>query len=77
MKTLHITQYTGRKARTGVLCFDERGRMCIFVGYCDSCKGKVTMTRDEAEIFAHKYRQITNTRDYRRIVRDIEMFTIK
>lgn len=77
MRTLYTTQYTGRKATVGVLCFDENNRMCIFVGYCDSCKGKVTMSRNEAEVFAHKYRQITNKRDYRKFVRELEMFTIK
>ena len=76
MKTIHTTQFTGRKASTGSLCFDEAGKMCIFVNYCEDCKGKVVLTRDEAEIFAHKYRQITNTKDYKKLVREIEKYRL-
>lgn len=54
MKTLDIN-YTGRKAQTGRICFDEKGRMHIFVAYCPRCNGKVVMTREEAENFSLKY----------------------
>lgn len=54
MKTLEVN-YTGRKAQTGKICFDDRGRMHIFVTYCDTCNGKVIMTTDEARAFTRKY----------------------
>jgi len=76
MKTLHITQFTGRKQRAGAICFDESGRLCIFVNYCEDCKGKVVMKREEAEVFAHQYRQITNTREYKRLLRDIKKYQL-
>lgn len=72
MKTLHTTQYTGRKAQVGSLCFDEQGRMCIFINYCEDCKGKVVLTRDEAEILSFKYKQITNKRQYKKLINDIK-----
>lgn len=74
MKTLHITQYTGRKAKVGSLCFDEQGRMCVFVNYCDGCKGKVVLSRDEAEILSFKYKQITNKRQFKKIVSEIQKY---
>ena len=55
MKILKHLQYTGRKSRPGRICFDDKGRMCVFVGYCE-CKGKVVMSREEAEIFSSSYR---------------------
>lgn len=54
MKTLE-TNFTGRKAQTGKICFDENGRMHIFVTYCDTCNGKVVMTTNEAQAFTRKY----------------------
>jgi hypothetical protein len=48
------TQYTGRKARIGGICF-VNDRMVIFVGYCPECKGKVVMDLDEARSFANIY----------------------
>ena len=76
MKTLHLTQFTGRKQRTGSLCFDESGRMCVFVNYCEDCKGKIVLTRSEAEIFAYKYKQITNSRQYKKFERELKKFQI-
>ena len=55
MKTLTDTNFTGRKARTGKICFDEKGRLHIFVAYCGECNGKVVMTTDEARAFTGKY----------------------
>ena len=55
MKTLTDTNFTGRKARTGKICFDDKGRMHIFVTYCAECNGKVVMTTDEAKLFSHQY----------------------
>ncbi len=51
MKVSTNTQYTGRKARIGGICFDERGRLYVFVNYCPSCKGKVFYKMDEAKDF--------------------------
>lgn len=50
------TNYTGRKARVGNICFDNRDRMCVFVNYCPGCRGKVVMTLDEAKHFANRYK---------------------
>lgn len=54
MQTIPI-MYTGKKAKVGGLTFNERGHMCYFVGYCECCRGKVTMTRAEAEQFANRF----------------------
>lgn len=72
MKTLHLTQFTGRKARVGSICFDEAGRMCVFVNYCEDCKGKIVLTRDEAEVLSYKYKQITNNRQYKKLIKQIQ-----
>ncbi len=72
MKTLHTTQYTGRKAQVGSICFDEAGRLCVFVNYCEDCKGKVVLTRNEAEVLSFKYKQITNKRQYKKLIREIQ-----
>ncbi len=53
MKTLQIN-YTGRKAHIGRTCFDEQGKMCVFVGYC-GCKGKVLMSVEEARRFSRLF----------------------
>ena len=55
MRTLTNSEYRGKKAKVGGLCFDERDRMFIFVAYCDNCRGKVIMTREEASTFAAQY----------------------
>lgn len=55
MRTLTDTNYTGRKARPGRICFDSRGKMQIFVTYCDGCNGKVVMTTEEARLFSGQY----------------------
>jgi hypothetical protein len=48
------TQYTGRKAKVGRICFD-RDRLRVFVGYCPDCRGKVVMSLDDAKQFANTY----------------------
>jgi hypothetical protein len=53
MQSLQI-YYTGKRAKTGNLCYDERGRLQVFVTYCD-CHKKVVMDLREAEDFAHKW----------------------
>lgn len=55
MQTLTNFEYHGKKAKVGGICFDERDRLHIFVSYCESCRGKVILTRDEAELFAKMY----------------------
>lgn len=55
MRVLTHLQFTGRKAKTGRICFDENGKMVVFVDYCGGCKGKVVMSRDEAKEFARHY----------------------
>lgn len=55
MKTLHNFTYSGKKQHTGGLVTDESGRLYIFVAYCDSCNGKVVMTREEAKTFGRYY----------------------
>lgn len=47
--------YTGKRAKTGGLCSDQRGRLQVFVTYCDQCKAKVVCDLREAEDFAHKW----------------------
>jgi len=51
MRTLTNSEYRGKKAKVGGLCFDENDRMYIFVAYCPNCRGKVVMSRKEAEQF--------------------------
>jgi hypothetical protein len=53
MQSLNI-YYTGKRAKTGNLCYDERGRLQVFVTYCD-CHKKVVMDLREAEDFAAKW----------------------
>ena len=53
MQALKI-YYTGKRAKTGGLCYDERGRLQVFVTYCD-CHNKVVMDLREAEDFARKW----------------------
>jgi hypothetical protein len=55
MQTLTDTEYRGKKAKIGGICFDERDRIQIFVSYCENCRGKVVLTREEAAYFAKKY----------------------
>jgi hypothetical protein len=47
--------YTGKRAKTGGLCYDDRGRLQVFVAYCDNCHNKVIMDLREAEDFAYKW----------------------
>lgn len=60
MQTLNNFEYHGKKAKVGGICFDERDRLCIFVTYCDTCKGKVVFNREEAAYFAKKYNREQN-----------------
>jgi hypothetical protein len=48
-------QYTGKKALPGRICFDERDRMCVQVGYCPDCRGKIIMSIPDARKFAKLY----------------------
>jgi len=48
-------QYTGKKALPGRICFDERDRMCVQVGYCPDCRGKIIMSIPDARKFARLY----------------------
>ena len=52
------TNYRGRKAKIGGICFDE-GRMCFFLGYhtCPEShsKHKILLTIDEAREFGKKF----------------------
>jgi shikimate kinase len=73
MKTLP-SYYTGRKAKVGGICFDDRNRMHIFVAYCDGCRGKVLMTVDEAREFSDKYN--TNKKRTKRLVKKVDRLTI-
>lgn len=64
-------QYTGRRAKIGGICFIE-DRMAVFVGYCPDCKGKVSMTLDEAREFANVYgvnKNRTSEQLFRRMVK--------
>lgn len=61
MTTLTNFEYHGKKAKTGGLVFDEKDRMRIFVCYCDNCRGKVVMERNEAECFSKQYVAEKNT----------------
>lgn len=70
MKTLP-TYYTGRKAKVGGLCFDERERMHVFVSYCTECRGKVLMTLDEARDFSKKYRDDQDKMRTRKIMKSL------
>lgn len=55
LKLQRNVQYTGRKAFIGKICFDEHGRMCVAVGYCPDCNGKVVMSLTDARHFADLY----------------------
>lgn len=55
LKVQRNVQYTGRKARVGRICFDENDRMCVAVGYCPGCNGKVVMSIADARRFANLY----------------------
>ena len=55
MQTLTDTEYRGKKAKIGGLCFDSKDRLQIFVSYCENCRGKVVLTREEAAYFAKRY----------------------
>jgi hypothetical protein len=48
------TQYTGRKAKVGRICFND-DKLRVFAGYCPDCNGKIVMTLDEAKHFANSY----------------------
>lgn len=65
MKVLRHVRYTGRKSKTGRICFDENGRMVVFVDYCPDCRGKVVMKKEDAQRFArlhHAETKKTSTR---------------
>jgi hypothetical protein len=54
MQSLKV-YYTGKRAKTGNLCTDPRGRLQVFVAYCDNCHCKVVMDLREAEMLANKW----------------------
>lgn len=54
MQSIKLNQYTGRRAKTGSLCSDNRGKLQVFVAYCH-CHNKVVMDLREAEDFARKW----------------------
>lgn len=62
------TQYTGRKARVGGICFNE-DRMRVFAGYCPDCNGKVVMSLDEARHFANSYATEIAKRNVKRLLK--------
>jgi hypothetical protein len=54
MQSLKI-YYTGKRAKTGGLCSDQRGRLQVFIAYCDVCHAKVVCDLREAEDIANKW----------------------
>lgn len=72
MQTLHNFTYMGKKQEVGSIIFDEQDRMRIFVTYCESCRGKVLCTRDEAEQFSNKYRSRKNKKRTRIIFKIVQ-----
>ena len=62
------TQYTGRKARIGKICFD-RDKLRVFVGYCPDCRGKVVMSLDEAKHFANSYATEVEHRSVKKLLK--------
>lgn len=71
MKILETPNYTGRKQKTGSLVFDKKGRMHVFVAYCDGCHGKLALTVDEAREFSHKYRDEADKKRTRKLLKQI------
>jgi hypothetical protein len=69
------TQYTGRKARVGGICFDQ-DRMRIFVGYCPNCNGKVVMSLDDAKAFANRYATEVDKHKVKRLLKTKIKFDI-
>lgn len=71
MQTLK-PKYTGKKARTGGICFDEQNRMQIFISYCTGCDGKVLLSVDEARYFSRKYCDEMNKKRTKLLFREID-----
>lgn len=76
MKTLTNTQYTGRKAKIGSICFDQSGRLHVFVNYCTNCHGKVIMELGEARDFSSRYRTESERLKNRRLLKIVKTRTI-
>jgi hypothetical protein len=72
MQSLKI-YFTGKRAKTGNLCYDDRGRLQVFVTYCD-CHRKVVMDLREAEAFAVKW--TCERRSNRSIMRRLDKLRI-
>lgn len=49
MLVSHDTEYRGRKQKVGSPIFTATGRLNFFIGYCPDCRGKCTVTNDEAK----------------------------
>ena len=55
MTIMHDKEYRGRKMRVGSIIFSSTGRLNYFMGYCPDCKGKCTVTPDEAKILIRRF----------------------
>lgn len=62
------TQYTGRKAKVGRICFNQ-DRLKVFAGYCPGCNGKVVMSLDEARHFANSYATEVEQRSIKKLLK--------
>jgi hypothetical protein len=76
MKILETPNYTGNKQKTGSLVFDEKGRMHVFVTYCDVCHGKLGLSVPEARDFAKRYHDTSNKKRTKRLLKQIADRTI-
>jgi hypothetical protein len=76
MQILETPIYTGDKKKTGSLIFDKKGRLLVFVTYCDICHGKLAMTIQEARAFAKKYDDCSNKKRTKRLLKEIDRRTI-
>lgn len=48
MTVMKDKEFRGRRQRVGAPLFTDSGKLCFFVGYCPDCKGKCTVSSEEA-----------------------------
>lgn len=53
-------EYRGRKQKPGSIVFTETGRLHYFIGYCPDCRGKCSVSPDEARLLIRRFGKTQN-----------------
>jgi len=74
MVVSHRNEFRGRKQAVGSIMFSDTGRMHYFLGYCPDCKGKCSVTPEEARMLLRRFGKQTHRPMQRVVIRILRKY---